>query len=99
MGFCKSDRFDFTISNPPYDGVLHLKVLDTMLALSRRAVFLHPARWVHETQLNSALGLPAKDPMPSRLSGMLEHGDYTHVWTDAELCAHFGLDGRRHFRT
>lgn len=41
-------KFDIVVSNPPYDGDLHLQILDTMLNLGKTCVFVHPARWVED---------------------------------------------------
>lgn len=39
--------FDKIIGNPPYSGDLHLKIIkNTFKKLSKKSVWLHPARWV-----------------------------------------------------
>ena len=44
----KMRKFDLTVSNPPYDGDLHLQILDTFLKISKQCVFVHPARWMED---------------------------------------------------
>lgn len=41
-------KFDLVVSNPPYDGDLHLQILDTFLKISKQCVFVHPARWMED---------------------------------------------------
>ena len=41
-------KFDIVVSNPPYDGDLHLQILDTMLKMGKTCVFIHPARWMED---------------------------------------------------
>lgn len=41
-------KFDLVVSNPPYDGDLHLQILDTFLKISKECVFVHPARWMED---------------------------------------------------
>lgn len=44
----KMRKFDLVVSNPPYDGDLHLQILDTFLKISKQCVFVHPARWMED---------------------------------------------------
>ena len=41
-------KFDLVVSNPPYDGDLHLQILDTFLKIAKTCVFIHPARWMED---------------------------------------------------
>ena len=41
-------KFDIVVSNPPYDGDLHLQILNTMLKMGKTCVFIHPARWMED---------------------------------------------------
>lgn len=44
----KMRKFDLVVSNPPYDGDLHLQILDVFLKISKQCVFVHPARWMED---------------------------------------------------
>ena len=41
-------KFDLVVSNPPYDGDLHLRILDQFLKIAKQCVFVHPARWMED---------------------------------------------------
>lgn len=41
-------NFELTITNPPYDGALHLKILDELTKMSEKVVCVHPGRWVED---------------------------------------------------
>lgn len=36
------------VSNPPYDGELHLQILNELTKVSKKTVCIHPARWVED---------------------------------------------------
>ena len=41
-------KFDLVVSNPPYDGDLHLQILNEFLKIGKKCVFIHPARWMED---------------------------------------------------
>lgn len=41
-------HFDMTITNPPYDGDLHLKIIKELVEHSDTVVAIHPARWLED---------------------------------------------------
>ena len=41
-------KFDLVVSNPPYDGDLHLRILNEFLKIGKKCVFIHPARWMED---------------------------------------------------
>lgn len=41
-------HFELTITNPPYDGALHLQILDELTKLSEKVVCVHPGRWIED---------------------------------------------------
>lgn len=41
-------KFDLTVTNPPYDGDLHLQILEELTNNSKNVVCVHPARWVED---------------------------------------------------
>lgn len=38
-------HFELTITNPPYNGDLHLQILDELIKISNKVVCIHPANW------------------------------------------------------
>ena len=41
-------KFDLVVSNPPYDGDLHLQILNEFMKIGKKCVFIHPARWMED---------------------------------------------------
>ena len=41
-------KFDLVVSNPPYDGDLHLQILNEFMKIGKKCVFIHPGRWVED---------------------------------------------------
>lgn len=41
-------KFDLTVTNPPYDGDLHLQILEELTNNSKNVVCVHPARWIED---------------------------------------------------
>ena len=40
------NMFDLIVMNPPYDGTLHLKILETVVPFAKKTVNVSPARWL-----------------------------------------------------
>lgn len=38
--------FDLIVMNPPYDGSLHLKILESVIPYAEKTVNISPARWL-----------------------------------------------------
>ena len=41
-------KFDVAIMNPPYDGNLHLKILEKVIPIADKVVNISPARWLQD---------------------------------------------------
>ena len=44
----KNMKFDVAIMNPPYDGNLHLKILEKVIPVADKVVNISPARWLQD---------------------------------------------------
>lgn len=44
----KNMKFDVAIMNPPYDGNLHLKILEKVIPIADKVVNISPVRWLHD---------------------------------------------------
>ena len=44
----KNMKFDVAIMNPPYDGNLHLKILEKVIPIADKVVNISPARWLQD---------------------------------------------------
>lgn len=44
----KSMKFDVAIMNPPYDGNLHLKILEKVISIADKVVNISPIRWLQD---------------------------------------------------
>lgn len=44
----KDMKFDRAIMNPPYDGNLHLKILENVIPCAKRVINISPIRWLKE---------------------------------------------------
>ena len=41
-------KFDVAIMNPPYDGNLHLKILEKVIPLCKQIINISPVRWLQD---------------------------------------------------
>ena len=41
-------KFDIAIMNPPYDGNLHLKILEKVIPIADKVVNISPIRWLQD---------------------------------------------------
>ena len=44
----KNMKFDVAIMNPPYDGNLHLKILEKVIPIAKEIVNISPSRWLED---------------------------------------------------
>ena len=41
-------KFDIAIMNPPYDGNLHLKILEKVIPIANKVINISPIRWLQD---------------------------------------------------
>lgn len=64
----KSMKFDVAIMNPPYDGNLHLKILEKVIPIADKVVNISPIRWLQDPL---AKYKPKKDNLPEKYKNIL----------------------------
>ena len=83
-------KFDVAFSNPPYDGDLHLKLIDRLTEFSSIVVAVHPARWfedvIAELKNGSALGRKYRGLKLLLSSVILFPFDRVNRFFNIELC-------------
>ena len=55
--FGKNMKFDLIIGNPPYEGNLHLEILDKIKDFCDNIIFIHPSSWLEKPIWKRPLGL------------------------------------------
>ena len=61
-------KFDVAIMNPPYDGNLHLKILEKVIPVADKIVNISPVRWLQDPL---AKYKPKKDNLPEKYKNIL----------------------------
>ena len=61
-------KFDVAIMNPPYDGNLHLKILEKVIPIADKVVNISPIRWLQDPL---AKYKPKKDNLPEKYKNIL----------------------------
>ena len=64
----KNMKFDVAIMNPPYDGNLHLKILEKVIPIADKVVNISPIRWLQDPL---AKYKPKKDNLPEKYKNIL----------------------------
>ena len=64
----KNMKFDVAIMNPPYDGNLHLKILEKVIPVADKVVNISPIRWLQDPL---AKYKPKKDNLPEKYKNIL----------------------------